>query len=201
MHPNPAVEWSDEAEMLGFVAERAFGHVFTATAEGLFVVHAPLVVAGKKVQFHVSRRNRIAEHLAGNPLLISVSGRQAYQSPNWYASENQVGTWHYESVEIEGTARPLAEAELVEFLDLLSETMEARYSPQRPWIRAKMERGKFDAMLQAIIGFELDPSEIRGTRKFNQQKSGDDLEATINGQLSVGREDIVAAIRELTAND
>ena len=61
-----------------------------------------------------------------------------------------------------------------------------------------MTPGTFEAMLRAIIGFELDPSEVRGTRKFNQHKAGDDLAATIQGQRDAGREDVVAAIRELT---
>jgi predicted FMN-binding regulatory protein PaiB len=51
-------------------------------------------------------------------------------------------------------------------------------------------------MTKAIIGFELDPIEIRGTRKFNQHRSGEDLAATIAGQLGAGRTDIVEAIDE-----
>jgi len=43
------------------------------------------------------------------------------------------------------------------------------------------------------------PTAMRGTRKFNQHKIGADLEASIEGQLGVGREDIVAAMRELTS--
>jgi predicted FMN-binding regulatory protein PaiB len=60
-----------------------------------------------------------------------------------------------------------------------------------------MEPGKFEAMTKAIVGFEVDPTELRGTRKFNQHKTGEDLSATIDGQRSAGRSDIVAAIHEL----
>jgi predicted FMN-binding regulatory protein PaiB len=56
----------------------------------------------------------------------------------------------------------------------------------------------FEALTRAIVGFEVEPTAIRGTRKFNQSKKADDLAATIEGQLGAGREDIVAAIRELT---
>ena len=61
-----------------------------------------------------------------------------------------------------------------------------------------MAPGRFEAMTKAIVGFEVEPSDIRGTRKFNQHKRRDDLAATIEGQRSIGREDIVAAIEELT---
>jgi len=201
MHPNRAFEWTDEGEMLRFVADHSFAHIFTVAMEKLFVVHAPAIVVDGKVKFHVSRRNRIADKLAGQPVLISVSGRQAYQSANWYASADQVPTWHYEAVEVEGTAREIAAEELVGFLDRLSDIHERRVQPDSPWTRSKMDPDKFDALTGAIIGFEVEPTAIRGTRKFNQSKGVDDLAATIEGQLGAGRDDIVAAIRELTGKN
>lgn len=197
MHPNPAFEWTNEEEMLRFAAEMSFAHIFTAAGSDLFVVHAPVVVAEKRVQFHVSRRNRIADRLAGNPVLISVSGREAYQSANWYASDSQVPTWHYEAVEIEGIAREMSSVELIDFLDRLSGIHERRVQPESPWTREKMDESKFEALTRAIIGFEVEPFAIRGTRKFNQHKEGADLAATIAGQSGAGRDDIVAAIHEM----
>lgn len=197
MHPNPAFSWTDRAAMLEFVAEHSFVHLFTASEAGRFVVHAPVIVRGEKVLFHVSRRNRIAEQIAGRPILISVLGRHAYQSANWYASDDQVPTWNYEAVEIEGVARKLSDDELIALVDELSDTMEQRYSPENPWTRAKMTTGKFEALIKAIIGFEVLATEIRGTRKFNQSKGKDDLTATIEGQREAGREDIVTAIKKL----
>ncbi|MGE5064338.1 MAG: FMN-binding negative transcriptional regulator [Myxococcales bacterium] len=201
MHPNRAFEWTDEAEMLHFAEEQSFAHIFTAASGQLFAVHAPVVVVDGRIQFHVSRRNRIVDHVVGNAVLISVLGRHAYQSANWYASENQVPTWHYEAVEIEGVAREMTAEELVCFLDRLSDINERRVQPEMPWTRAKMEPAKFEALTRAIIGFEVEPSAIRGTRKFNQHKDGEDLAATIEGQQSAGRGDIVAAIRELKGAD
>ena len=200
MHPNRGFEWTDPREMLGFAAERAFAHVFTASDAGLFVVHVPILVRNGRIWFHIARRNRIAGEVDGRRLLVSVSGREAYHSANWYVSDNQVPTWHYEAVEIEGPARRLGDDELVELLDLLSERMEGLHSPEAPWTRAKMEPGRFEAMTRAIVGFELEPEAIRGTRKFNQHKTGEDLAATIAGQRGAGREDIVEAIAGLTGN-
>lgn len=199
MHPNRIFDWQDKSEMLRFAADRSFAHIFTATDDGLFVVHAPILVTGQnRIWFHVARRNRIADQLDAGRLLISISGREGYQSANWYVSENQVPTWHYETVEIEGVARCLPDEQLIDLLDGLSDRHEKRVSPDRPWTRDKMAPGKFEAMLKAIVGFEVDPSEIRGTRKFNQHKPADDLAATIEGQLGSGRGDIVAAIGEVS---
>ena len=198
MHPNAAFHWIDRSEMLDFVAEHSFAHIFTASEAGQFVVHAPVIVRDGRIWFHVAKRNRIADQLDGGRALVSVSGREGYQSANWYASEDQVPTWHYEAVEIEGAVRQLADEELIGLLDQLSEVMEGRHSPEKPWTRAKMAPGRFEAMTKAIVGFEVEPTEVRGTRKFNQHKRGDDLAATIEGQRSIGREDIVAAIEDLT---
>jgi transcriptional regulator len=199
VHPNRSFEWTDRDEMLDFVSEQAFAHIFTASDAGQFVVHAPLIMRGGKVLFHVSRRNRIADQFDDRPVLISVLGRHAYHSANWYASDDQVSTWHYEAVEIEGVARQVSDDELVGLLDQLSDTMEERYSPEQIWTRTKMTPGKFEAMTKAIVGFEVEPTDIRGTRKFNQTKNGEDLAATIEGQRRAGRDDIVGAIEELTS--
>ena len=197
MHPNRAFEWTNENEMLRFAAEQSFAHIFATASGKLSVVHVPVLVVEGKIQFHVARRNRIAGHLSAQRVLVSILGRHAYQSANWYVSESQVPTWHYEAVEIEGTAREMTNGELTAFLDLLTETHERRVQPESPWTRQKMEPGKFEAMIRAIIGFEVVPEAIRGTRKFNQHKDADDLSATIQGQLQAGREDIAAAIRDL----
>jgi transcriptional regulator len=201
MHPNAAFDWKEREEMLAFLDEHAFAHIFTASDAGLFVVHVPVVVREGRIWFHVAKRNRIAPHLEDRPILISVSGREAYQSANWYVSENQVPTWHYETVEVEGIARRLSADELVALLDQLSDTFEGRHSPHQPWTRDKMAPGKFEAMTRAIVGFEIDPVEIRGTRKFNQHKGAEDLAATIEGQRRAGRDDIAAAISEMATRD
>lgn len=198
MHPNSTFEWTDREAMLSFVARHAFAHIFSAGPTGPAVVHAPLLVTSEgKLQFHISRRNRAAGDLAGNRLLISMVGREAYQSANWYASPDQVPTWHYESVEIEGLARDLNDDELVQLLDALTLVFEDRHSPEKPWTRTKMSAGKFEAMTRAIIGFEIDPVEFRGTRKFNQHKDDADAAAMIAGQSGARRPDIVQAIMEV----
>ena len=202
MHPNAAFDWTDEGAMLRFVGEQSFAHIFSASESGLFVAHAPLLVTESgRVRFHVSRRNRIADQIDGQSLLISVSGRDAYHSANWYVSANQVPTWHYEAVEIEGPAHRLSDEELVDLLDRLSEAMEGRHSPERPWTRAKMEPGKFEAATRAIVGFEVEPTAVRGTRKFDQHKKSEDWLAGAEGQRNAGRDDIVAAMKELGSGD
>ena len=135
MHPSAAFAWTDRSEMLDFVGEHVFAHIFAAAENGLSVVHVPVLVHEGRIWFHVSRRNAIVGALESGRALASISGRESYHSANWYVSENQVPTWHYEAVEIEGPVRRLSDEELVELLDLLSAHMEQRFSPDKPWTR------------------------------------------------------------------
>ena len=193
MHPNRAFDWSDETEMLDFIGRQVFATI-ALPAPG--VIHAPVIVRGRSVLFHVARRNRMAEQVAERRLIVSVLGRHSYQSANWYVSDNQVPTWHYEVVEVEGVARDLDEEELSRQVDTLSDMMEARYQPSALWTKAKMDPGRYEAMLRAIRGFEVPIDAIRGTRKFNQHKNAADNDATVAGLRSAGEEDVARAVEE-----
>ena len=61
MHPNSRFDWSDEQGMLEFLSKRAFAHIFVAAEGAPVVAHAPLIVVGRRVQFHLARRNRAAD--------------------------------------------------------------------------------------------------------------------------------------------
>jgi transcriptional regulator len=171
MHPNRAFAWQDRDAMLAFLADIAF---CTICIDGPIVAHAPVIVAAPdRILFHVSRGNRIA---AADPerAIASCLGPDAYVSPDWYGSPDQVPTWNYLGVEAEGPLRRLDEAELTQLLDDLSAAHEARLAPKPAWTRAKMTPGRFEAMLKAIIGYELSIESLRGTRKLGQNKKPDE---------------------------
>ena len=168
MHPNRVFDWQDQGAMLDFVRGIAF---CTICIDGPMVVHAPVVVDGSdRLRFHVSRANRTAAALGGARALVSCLGPEAYISPDWYGTPNQVPTWNYLAVEAEGRLRRLDETGLARLLDDLSDDHEARLAPKPAWTRDKMSPGRFDSMLRAIIGYELTIEALRGTRKLGQNK-------------------------------
>ncbi len=178
MHPNAAFRWADEVEMRAFIAARGFATLCVATAEGPIVAHAPLTVSeAGALRFHIARGNRIARHLEGATVLASVTDADFYVSPDWYGTADQVPTWNYLAVEVEGPVSPLDEAGLIAQLDALSAAFEAPLAPKPAWTRGKMTPGRFEAMLGAIRGFELRPSAWRGTRKMGQNKRPDERAA------------------------
>ena len=183
MHPDPRFR-ADPADLVERAAAIGFAHVFAATPQGPMVVHAPVTRHGDRLRFHVARANRIARHLDGADLLLSVAGPQGYVSPNWYECPGgQVPTWNFVTIEIEGRAAMLPEAGLIEQLDALARAHEPRPAP---WTRDTMDRVAFDRLLRAIVGFELAVAAARGTTKLSQNKTPADRDGVIAGLHAAG---------------
>ena len=183
MHPNPLFR-SDPATLLERAAAIGLAHLFVATPLGPMVAHAPVTRHGERLRFHIARANRLHAHLDGAQVLASLSAPDGYVSPNWYERPgNQVPTWNYLSVEVEGIARALPEAALLEQLDALADGHEPRPGP---WTRAKTDPAAIAAMLRAIEGFEIEVTAIRGTTKLSQNKNAADLQGVIAGLRQAG---------------
>ena len=184
MHPDPAFAW-DDASALAFVAEVAFAHVFAQTPAGPRVAHVPVLVIGRHLRFHLANRNVLSPHFAGLTALASIGGPGTYVSPNWYAARReQVPTWNYAAVEIEGPVRAMTGHELVDLLDASTSHHETRAGEN--WTRAKMTPARFEAMCGAITGFELTATAIRATLKQSQDKSDADARGVAAGLVATG---------------
>lgn len=157
--------------MAAFAASVAFGMLFHHTPNGPRVAHIPFVLTGDgAVQFHLAKGNAIATHLAGGDGLLVVNGPEAYVSADDYKLPDQVPTWNYLAVEMEGPVRMMGRDGLEALMDDLSAQEEARLAPKAPWTRAKMDSKRFDAMMGGIIGFEMEIRALRGTAKLGQNK-------------------------------
>jgi transcriptional regulator len=173
MHPNPLFRWEDRGEMREFVREIGFGALFAATPDGPRVAHVPVVWLGDDaLGLHVSRGNGIARHLAGATALFTAIGPDAYVSPDWYGEGTQeVPTWNYVAVELEGTMRQMDRDALAAQIEALSHANEARLAPKPEWTVDKVDPLRIEQMLGAITGFRLEIQAWRGTRKLGQNKS------------------------------
>ena len=197
MHPNPAFRFADDAAMLAWAVRRGFAHIFASTTDGPMVAHAPIVAAGDALRFHVARGNPVTRHLDGATVLLSVGGSDGYISPNWYAAPgNQVPTWNYVAVEIEGAARRLDDDGLTEQLDALAAEHEPRVAPEAPWTRAKMDPVVFGKMLGAIVGFEVVITRLRGTTKLSQNKTAADIAGVLTGLERSGNHALAEAMAQ-----
>lgn len=185
--------------MLGFLAEQSFSTLFLAAPANSWIVHAPIaVISPDRLRFHVARRNSAAGAGDGTRIAFSCLGPHAYVSPDWYGSEDQVPTWNYVEVEGEGLLRRLDEEELVNLLDQLSAVQESQLAPKPAWTRDKMSSERFDAMLHAITGFEIELTALRGTRKLGQNKSTGERVGAVAGLRASGNAEMAALMEKET---
>lgn len=186
MHPAPAFHVADQARLLARLAERPFVTIAASPDGRPRIAHAPVVVRrlpdGLAIDFHLSRSNALAPFLAeGFRAVLASLGPDAYISPDWYGSADQVPTWNYLSVEAEGPVAILDDAGLIAQLDALSAQEEARLAPKLPWTRAKMTPGVVDRMVRGIVGARLTVERLEGISKLGQNKSAADRAGAIAG--------------------
>jgi transcriptional regulator len=194
MHPSPAFKVEDAERLLARLAAQPFATIAAAPDGRPRVAHAPLVLrrqeSGLAIDFHLSRGNALTPFIASGFNAVAVSvGPDAYVSPDWYETPDQVPTWNYLSVEAEGAVTPLDEAGLIALLDDLSAQEEARLAPKPPWTRAKMVLATFDRMLPGIVGARLTVERLEGISKLSQNKPAADRAGVIAalGEHPIGR--------------
>jgi transcriptional regulator len=124
---------------------------------------------------HVARSNPLAQLAAkGGTWLVAVTGADAYVSPNWYASPDQVPTWLYEAVHLSGPVRLLTPQEQREHLDALGEKFEGWLAPKAAWTADRVTAGRREALMRGIVAIEMQVETVEGSRKLNQHKADAD---------------------------
>ena len=198
MHPNAAFAWEDRDALRAFAQGIGFGTLFMVTPQGPRVAHLPFVfLAENRIGFHIARNNAMTQSLDGAEALFVVNGPDGYISPDWYGMDNQVPTWNYCAVEMQGNMRQMTEAELIAQSDALSLFQEMKLAPKPLWDRSKMADGYFEKMLRGILGFHMDITAWRGTRKLGQNKPDAARNAAADGAAQAGKPDIAYAMRHL----
>ena len=203
MHPNSAFRHGARGDvgralLETMIDEIGFGMVFAQTPAGPRVAHVPLLrMPNGAVQFHLARGNALTRHLDGMTVLAVINGPDGYVSPRWYADPEQVPTWNYVALELEGRVRKLDAAALLVQITALSELHEARVAEGEPWTMDKLPEAKSRALQAAIVGFELDVLAWRETLKLSQNKNAEERDRVASGLESAGATGIAALMRTL----
>src|SRR3954454_16617419 len=179
MYVHPAFKVHPAAS-LAFAAARGFGTVIAGDAGRPVDAHLPFRVIeqggkGPKLEFHVARANplgAIAEK--GGTWLVAVQGHDAYVSPDWYASAEQVPTWLYESVHLSGPVQVIPADHTQGHTERLSAKFEGWIDGKQPWLLDKVTDKRREMLLKGIIAVEMSVETIEGNFKLNQHKADED---------------------------
>lgn len=176
----PPMFKSDRAAGLAFAQARGFGTVCAWNGNKPIASPLPFYLdyaddGTPRAAFHVARGNPLIKLAdSASCWMLAVNGADAYVSPDWYVSPDQVPTWLYQTVHLTGTVRKLSDAELAAQIEVLSAKFEGWLAPKPPWTSSKMTAGRLDAMKKAIVGLMMNVEEIEGSFKLNQHKSDAD---------------------------
>ena len=172
MHPNPAFRGTPEAEAMAFAFARGFGMLTVSGPDVPLIAHVPFCAAGDGgIECHLLRSNPLLRALPARAVL-AVTGPDAYVSPDWYGIADQVPTWNYVAVHLEGRAEALSPGRLRDHLDRLSAAFESRLD-KAPWTAAKMTPEVLGRMMRSIVPMRLAVEAVHSTFKLGQNKAAE----------------------------
>jgi transcriptional regulator len=197
---------TDRGASLGFAQARGFGTLCAWDGSKPIASSVPFVLTSADdgtpfAAFHVARGNRLASLAdSTSSWLLGVNGADAYVSPDWYLSPDQVPTWLYQAVHLTGPVRKMSDSELGPHLDMLSAKFESWLAPKPPWTSSKMTAARLDTLKKAIVGMVMTVEEIEGSFKLNQHKSDADHVAVADAlalQADAGAQQLARTMRTL----
>jgi transcriptional regulator len=201
----PPMFKTDRAASFGFAEARGFGTACAWDGNKPVASSLPFYLSFSadgtpQAAFHVARHNPLVKLADGTSYwLLAVNGADAYVSPDWYVSPDQVPTWLYQAVHLTGPVRMLSDDELAVQIDTLSAKFENWLLPKTPWTSAKMTAPRLEALKKAIVGLVMTVEEVEGSFKLNQHKSEADYAAVataLASQRDAGPQQIAGLMRE-----
>ncbi|WP_231759459.1 FMN-binding negative transcriptional regulator [Microbulbifer elongatus] len=177
-----------DQEIFDFIEANAFGQLVSNVGGRIFSTHLPVLLSEdrKHVLAHIAKANPQHKKIKGQEVLITLEGPHGYISPSWYENPG-VPTWNYQSAHIYGYARVFDDRDR---LMAVVESLTAKYenSFREPWAPAYNE-----AMLNAIVGIEVEISEVQCKFKLGQNRKAGDMEGVVKNLRELGSTDLAEA--------
>jgi transcriptional regulator len=147
-----------------------------------WATHLPLFLEGKPegkfvLHGHLAKANSQWKQLAqAEEVLVVFQGPHAYISSSWYTHEN-VPTWNYLAVHVYGKARLIEGEELMHHLKTLVDQYETG-RPNRVQVET-MTPSYLEGQIRALVGFELEISEVHASAKLSQNRDDENYERIV----------------------
>jgi len=165
------------------------GLLITHGASGLQASPLPFVCVSEpgrlRLRTHMARANpHWSDWAQSSACLVVFQGEQAYVSPSWYPTKAQthqvVPTWNYAMVQMRGQVKVHTdEAWLHQQVSKVTTHMERVRS--QPWSVQDAPERYVASQLKAIVGIEIDVTEVRGKWKMSQNRNAEDAKGVVSG--------------------
>lgn len=187
-------EQTDAAALHALMDAYPLATLVTLGADGFTADPVPLLFdatagAHGTLRGHVARANPLWRQADGQAVLAVFHGPQAYVSPSWYPSKaahhKVVPTWNYAVVQARGTLRAVHDGP---WLQALVSRLTERHERGRaePWAVADAPADYVQQMLRAIIGIEIEVTQLVGKWKVSQNRDAADRQGAADGLEALG---------------
>ncbi len=163
----------NRSEILRFIEENSFAILVNQSNSKINATHIPLFIEKSDenqliLSGHISKLNPQSENFAENGKVLAIfSGAHSYVSSSWYDYE-EVPTWNYLAVHLEGKIEILNEEQKLLHLENLTNKYEK--NSENP-ISTKSLSEKTMRQSNGIIAFNIIVENIDAVKKLSQNKS------------------------------
>ncbi|PRD56796.1 FMN-binding negative transcriptional regulator [Sphingobacterium gobiense] len=173
----------ETAEILAFIDRFSFGILISRDSSRIIGTHIPILSNNDpdqlKLHTHIAIANSQWKEIEGQEVLVIFTEPHAYISTVNYLKEETVPTWNYVAVHIYGNVSILHDANQIS--EVMNRTM-IKYEREyyEKWL--KLSDDFKSKMLNGIVTFEIDVTDIQGKAKLSQNKTQEEID-TIIGSL------------------
>ncbi len=206
MYEPPLHRQHDLAAIHALVRAHPLGLLITHGASGLQANPIPFLIDSDigpfgRLRAHIARANPQGRDLAeGGEALVVFQGPAHYVSPSWYETKRETGkvvpTWNYLIAQARGVPRIVEDAEWLQAqLEALTKAREETRA--KPWAVGDAPDDYVATQKRAIIGVEIEVSDLRGKWKVSQNRDAADRAGVIAGLRADGDADALAVAAEV----
>lgn len=177
--PN-AFKFEDKAAQIAFMKQYSFATIITSNNTIPLATQLPFFVderSGKLVlSAHFAAANEQVKYISENPSLVIFTEPHAYISPTHYDKRESVPTWDYIALHVYGKATITEdESSKLKALEQMIKFYDQDYMEQWDSLSDKFRKG----MMQGLVAFELEVTDIQGQKKLSQNKTRGERERII----------------------
>ena len=196
-------EETDLQEIFGLIEENPLGTIVTYRRGSFDANHIPFLIESRAADSitliaHVSRNNPLwTEASSGETVIVVFRGADGYISPNWYPgktrNENQVPTWNFQAVNIEGQLEVLDNEKFVRGIVAKLTTKQEADQPH-PWKMTDSEQAYISENLRQICGIRVKVTRVSAKYKLSQNRTDEDWLGAAEGVGKAGNRKLEAAM-------
>lgn len=172
----------NRSEILRFIEENSFAILINQSNDKINATHIPLFIEESNanqliLSGHISKLNPQCENFSENGNVLAIfSGAHSYISSSWYDYE-EVPTWNYLAVHVEGKIEILNEEQKLLHLENLVNKYEK--NSENP-ISTKSLSKETMSQANGILAFNIIVQNIDAVKKLSQNKSENNKKSIIS---------------------